>query len=154
MPLSNPVTVFRFEVEFLGAALNLIAPLGYIKMSFQKVTGLKQTLGVEKLRVGGENRFEIPLPNPSTFETLKLEKAFNPDDSLLHWVRMATELFVFLPVDISVKMMGPDYKTPLSAWYFQKAWPVSFSLTDLNASENGLVIQTLELAYQGFKRIK
>ena len=37
-------------------------------------------------------------------------------------------------------------------WSFIKAWPVKWVVADLKATDNAIVIETIELAYQYFRR--
>ena len=40
-----------------------------------------------------------------------------------------------------------DGGTPTAGWMFLKAFPVRWSTSDLDAGRNGVVIDTMELAY-------
>ena len=42
---------------------------------------------------------------------------------------------------------------PLARWDFQRAYPVKWSLSDFKAQENALAIESLELAYQMFRKV-
>ncbi|MBL9129087.1 MAG: phage tail protein, partial [Verrucomicrobiales bacterium] len=37
---------------------------------------------------------------------------------------------------------------PLATWQFANAWPVKWTLGNLNATDNSVLVETLELAYQ------
>ncbi|NLZ52601.1 MAG: phage tail protein [Thermoanaerobacteraceae bacterium] len=41
-----------------------------------------------------------------------------------------------------------------ATWTFYDAWPSKYVLSDFNASESAVLIETLELAYEGFLRSK
>ena len=64
----------------------------------------------------------------------------------------AMSLFKFNTGNVLVMLMNED-TIPVSSWLFFKTYPVSWSTSDLNANENQVVIDTLELAYQRFQRI-
>jgi phage tail-like protein len=43
---------------------------------------------------------------------------------------------------------------PLAGWFFTKAYPVKWSVSDFDAEANGVVIDTMELAYTRFQIIR
>ena len=42
---------------------------------------------------------------------------------------------------------------PLMAWHLEGAWPVKWSISDLNASNNAFVVESLQLSYRRFRRL-
>jgi phage tail-like protein len=42
---------------------------------------------------------------------------------------------------------------PVAIWNVVQAYPVKWSTSDFRASENAVVVETIELAYQYFERI-
>jgi phage tail-like protein len=55
------------------------------------------------------------------------------------------------PVTITLKLLGAN-KSPVVTWTFANAYPVKWSVSDFNAMENNLSVETLEFAYTYFKR--
>jgi phage tail-like protein len=54
------------------------------------------------------------------------------------------------PANVNVHLLNDKHET-LKLWEFIDAWPKKWSVSDLNAQENGIVIETLDLAYKYFK---
>jgi phage tail-like protein len=61
-------------------------------------------------------------------------------------------LFRFAPSDVLVTLLN-EASLPLMSWLFIKAYPVRWSIGDLDAQSNTVVIERLELAYQRMQTI-
>jgi phage tail-like protein len=144
-PYSMPRS-FHFSVEFQG-----VSGLKSNDVKFQDVSGLIAELGVEEIRSGGENRFSHRLPTRARYQNLVLKRGMLTDSGLIKWFTDAVENFSFTPATIIVKLLDPDHQ-PLQSWTFIKAWPVKWSISEFKASENTVVVETIELAYQYFRR--
>ena len=59
---------------------------------------------------------------------------------------IAMTLFKFAPSNVMVTLLGGG-AAPLAAWMFVKAFPVRWATADLSASEDQVLIDTLELCY-------
>jgi phage tail-like protein len=57
----------------------------------------------------------------------------------------------FKPVDILISLMNESGDT-VATWNVVNAYPVKWSISDLNARENAVVIESIEMAYQYFER--
>lgn len=139
-----PPPSFHFSVDFsLGDNRDA---------QFQEVQGLSMSLGTEDLVEGGENRFVHRLPTRGSFGNLILKRGLVTGSELTVWVLSAIEDFDITPKDVDVKLLNEEGQ-PLIMWKFVKAWPLTWSLSDLKSQESAVAIETMELAYQFFKRI-
>jgi len=137
-----PPVGFHFKVEFLG--------IGNGNDSrFQSVGGLTVEYDTETFKEGGENRFEHKLPVRTKYPDLSLKRGMLVDSLVIDWCLAAFQNQVFLPVDINVSLLNEQHM-PLKVWNVKNAWPRKWSVSDLNAQDNALVIETLELTYQFF----
>ena len=144
-PYSMPRS-FHFKVEFQdipGVATN--------DSRFQDVSGLTAELGIEEVKSGSENRFSHRLPTRAKYSNLVLKRGMLADSGLIQWFKDAVESFSFSPATVVVKLLDKDHE-PLQSWSFIKAWPVKWSIAEFKATENAVVVETIELAYQYFKR--
>jgi phage tail-like protein len=73
------------------------------------------------------------------------------DSGLIKWFVDAIENFEFTPSTVAVKLLDHNHE-PLVTWNFIKAWPVKWTVSDFKATENSIVVETIELAYQYFRR--
>jgi phage tail-like protein len=138
----NLLVSFHFQVKIPGYAEDI---------RFQEVGGLTAEMGVEELVVGGENRFSYKLPVRAKYNNLVLKRGVIKKSKLVDWFRNAIEDFQFAPADITVNLLNGDHEAVIT-WEFIQAYPVKWAVSDFNAAGNSLVIETVELAYQYFKR--
>ena len=141
-----PPVGFYFQVNVIG--IN-----GKNEGTFQEVSGLNVKLGVEEIKEGGENRFVHRLPSPPKYENLVLKRGMVTDSALIGWARKAVEQFIFSPTTIVLNLMDAQ-ASPLASWKFIKAYPVSIKVSEFKAQESALVIETLELCFDYFERVK
>ncbi len=146
MAVEYPPVGFHFEVKFEldGATDN--------DVRFQEVAGLTAELGVETLQEGGENRFAHRLPGRAKYGNLTLKRGLTTDTALLDWFEAAVEGLAIEPVDVTVSLLNEQHE-PLMSWSVTRAWPVKWSVSNFNAQNNAIVVDTLELAYQNFRRL-
>lgn len=120
-------------------------------IKFQEVGGLTAEIGVEELVVGGENTFTYRLPTRAKYNNLVLKRGMLKNTKLIAWFRSSIENFEFDPVDVSVHLLNENHEV-ITSWEVIQAYPVKWIISDFNANNNSLVIETIELAYQYFKR--
>ena len=137
-----PPVGFHFKVDFEGT-----------DGSFQEVSGLSAEVTVEELTAGGENTFIHKLPTRTKYGNLILKRGFINDSDLIEWLTDSIENFIFKPRLVNVSLLDENHKV-IAQWTFSGAYPVKWAISDFKAMENGLVIETIELAYQTFKHKK
>lgn len=116
---------------------------------FQAVSGLSVEYDVEEYKEGGENRFTHKLPGRTKYADLVLKRGMLTDSEVTKWCLAAFRDRDFKPADVSVILMN-EKGEPLRTWNVAHAIPKKWSVTDLNANDNAVVIETLELIYQYF----
>ncbi|MFV0591118.1 MAG: phage tail protein [Draconibacterium sp.] len=141
-----PPIGFHFSVEFSEISAN------GKEQQFQSVTGLSVDIDTEEIAEGGENRFKHKIPVRTKYPNLVLKRGLLVDSEVIKWCRDAVENFQFKPTGIIVKLLNEKHE-PLVSWSIVHAYPVKWSLGDLNAEESKLAIETLELTYNYFKVI-
>lgn len=135
-----PPLGFHFKVEFA----NLKS-----EFEFQSVSGLNVELDIEEIAEGGENRFKHKLPVRTRYPKLVLKRGLLADSALIKWVREAVEDFKISPTNITISLLNENHE-PLMTWNVVHAYPVKWSVTDFNAEESKMVIETIELVYNYF----
>jgi len=143
MPSYYPPVGFHFKVEFTGIDVK------QNDHQFQSVSGLSVEMETEEITEGGEWRFKHSLPVRTKYQNLILKRGLLKDSGIIEWCRNALEGFEITPVDLVVKLLNENHE-PLLTWNVVQAWPKKWSVTDFNAEQNSLVIETLELQYQYF----
>ncbi|MES3020487.1 MAG: phage tail protein [Pseudomonadota bacterium] len=116
---------------------------------FQTVSGLSVEYDMEEFKEGGENRFAHKLPVRTKYADLVLKRGMVTDSSVIKWFLDAFRDRVFQPCDVNVILMNEGGE-PLRTWKVTQAIPKKWLVSDLNANENSLVIETMELSYRYF----
>jgi len=137
-----PPWSFYFRVEF-GISKNKD------DVRFQSVSGLAVEHDMEEFKEGGENRFTHKLPVRTKYSDLVLKRGMLTDSEVIKWCLRAFRDRDFEPSDITVTLMN-EKSEPLKVWNVVHAVPRKWQASDLNANENAVVIETLELSYRYF----
>lgn len=147
--LTGPPLGFRFAVFFFAGGV-IPNPLDIL---FQRVSGLGSKIDTIPIKEGGQNLYTHQLPTRVSYTNLVLERGMVTGSPLGIEFNVAMSLFKFAPSNVMVTLLGEE-GAPRSAWLFIKAFPVRWATSDLNANEERLVIETLELAYTRMQVIR
>jgi len=136
---------FRVDIEGITSDGNDIR--------FQEVSGLNASVGEFTYNEGGENRFIHRLADRVSYEKLVLKRGMLIGSKLISWFKDAVESFSFDPKDVIVTLLNANHE-PLESWSFVKAYPVKWSISSFGAQQNEIVIETIELSFQYFRRLE
>lgn len=141
--VGNPPLGYRFAVVFfIGGVLP-----NPIDTMFQKVSGLESTVETITVEEGGQNLYTQRLPKKIQHENLVLERGVFIGSPLVIELNIAVTLFKFAPSNVLVSLLD-DSVAPLASWMFLNAYPVKWSVSDLDAEQNSVVIERMEFTYQ------
>lgn len=116
---------------------------------FQTVSGLSVEYDYESFKEGGENRFEHKLPVRTKYADMVLKRGMLNDSAVIKWFLAAFRDREFSPCDINVILMN-ESGDPLRTWNVAHAIPKKWTVSDMNANESSVVIETMELTYRYF----
>ena len=116
---------------------------------FQTVSGLTVEYDMEEYKEGGENRFTHKLPVRTKYSDLVLKRGMLTGSEVIDWFFRALRDREFQPTELGIILMN-EKSEPLRTWNVAHAIPKKWQVSDLNASENSLVIETMELTYRYF----
>lgn len=116
---------------------------------FQSVSGLSVEYDYESFKEGGENRFEHKLPVRTKYADMVLKRGMLTNSSVIKWFMDAFRDRTFVPANINVILMN-EKSEALRTWNVVNAIPKKWTISDLNANESSLVIETMELTYRYF----
>lgn len=145
MPDYYPPWGFYYKVEFMESSISG----NKNDVRFQSVSGLSVEYDTEEFKEGGENRFTHKLPVRTKYADLVLKRGMLTDSDLTEWLLKAFRDREFTPSDLNVILMN-EQGEPLRTWKVAHAVPKKWVISDLNAGENSIVIETMELTYQYF----
>ena len=144
-----PPLGFYYEVQFLKFGNQHDA-------RFQSVSGLSVEYDMEEYREGGENRFVHKLPVRTKYTDLVLKRGMVLDSIVIDWFFSAFHDRDFKPkekqdlsTDINI-LLKNENREVLRSWNVVQAVPKKWLVSDLNANESSVVIETMELTYRYF----
>lgn len=145
----TPTLGFRFGVFFFigGKVPN---PVDF---RFKRVSGISASISTISVEEGGQNLFSHRLPEKVQYDNLVLERGMPVGSPLAEEFNVTMSLFKFSPSNVLVSMLD-EAGIPVSSWLFIKAYPVSWSISDLDAEANSIVVETMELAFERFQTIR
>lgn len=147
------IDMFKYPpVGFHFAVIIELFPQTPQDFRFQSVSGLSVDISTEAIAEGGENRFKHQMPSVPTYGKLVLKRGMFMGSLMINWVRNAVEKFQFEPANVIITLLN-DLHLPVAVWQVFNAYPVKWSVTDFDAEQNTVVIETIELAYQHFQQI-
>lgn len=143
MPFYYPPVGFHFKVEVLGL------PPNDNDARFTEVSGLSVEMTTEEVAEGGQNRFTQRFPVRAKYPELVLKRGLLLNSTVVEWVRASVEDFRIVPHNVDVKLLNERHE-PLLTWHLVNAYPTRWAASDLNATSNTVVVETLQLFYQYF----
>jgi phage tail-like protein len=138
-----PPVGFHFKVEVLGL------PANDFDVRFTEVGGLSAELATEEVPEGGENRFIQKYPARAKYPELVLKRGLLRNSEVWKWVRECVEDLKITPKSVDIKLLNENHE-PLMTWHVIGAYPTKWAASDLNATNNAVVIETLQLYFQYF----
>src|SRR5688500_14604698 len=121
--------------------------------AFQEVSGISKELHLEEVTGGGESRSKYRLPTVVTSQNMVPKRALlSRGSKLVDWCAATMDDSLALSIDthdVTVSLLDAKGNVATS-WTFYNAYPVKYSISDLKSQENGLVIESVELAYTYF----
>jgi phage tail-like protein len=143
-----PSVSFSFLVSIQGIKSNAEA-------AFQEASGIDMEMGAEEVVSGGENQFKYRLPNEARFNNLVLKRGLVPKESALAtWAEETLLGGLSTSVTTKTIMVGlmDSNREILVSWSFFNAYPVKWNISDFKSMENSYVVETIEFAYNYFKK--
>lgn len=142
----DPAVGYRFAVKIEQQELG----------TFTKIAGLGAKYDVLTVKEGGENTFVHSLPGRVSYENLKLTRPVSRDSGKLGaWFTEFQEKLLtasrYEPTTAAITAFGPD-NMEAGMWSLTGVVPVSYSGPTFEAGSSKILVETLELAHQGFWR--
>ena len=133
-----PLPKFHFRVEWGGA-----------KIGFSEVSGLSVETDVVEYRDGSSPEFhKIKMPGMQKFGNITMKRGIfqGDNDFYLWWNTVA--LNTIERRDVTITLLNENHE-PVVVWKIKNAWPSKVQSTDLKSDDNGVAIETIELAHEG-----
>jgi phage tail-like protein len=133
-----PLPKFHFRVEWGGA-----------KIGFSEVSGLSMETDVVEYRDSSSPEFhKIKMPGMQKFGNITMKRGiFQGDNDFVKWWKTVA-LNTINRRDVTISLLNENHE-PVVVWKIKNAWPSKVQSTDLKSDDNGVAIETIELAHEG-----
>jgi len=139
---NDPFVAFRFEVR-VGA---------FPVAGFSDCSGLQMETEVQDYSEGGVNTHLLKFPTRTKQTNLVLKRGI-VDRVLWDWYFALTQGFISKQTG-EVVVRDPSGDSAVIVWQFQEGFPCKWLGPELNASQNNVAVETLELCHSGLLRMK
>lgn len=145
MPIlrEDPYAGYNFEVLLTGVSDDGSAVRG----SFAEVSGLETTMDPIEYRNGSEDITVRKLPGLKKFSNLTFKRGQIGDLAFWNWVIEAQNGNVRRTEGAVVLL--DEAKNEVLRWNFKRAWPCKWTGSGLNAKNNEIAMETLEICHEG-----
>src|SRR5258707_9391974 len=137
---NDPYGAFRFRVEILGLQVG----------GFSEIAGLEREVQVEDFREGGVNGFTHKLASVTQHPNLTLRRGLADATELWQWHQDVVSGRI-QKRQVSVVVIDTAGKDTWR-WTFEKAFPVKWSGSGLNATTNAVFVESVEFVHDGVTR--
>ena len=156
----DPILGFNFQVSLmessssLGGAVTTVAFGNVIDnpiAGFNECSGLEMSMDIEEYEEGGKNGTVLKFPTRAKWNNITLKKGLTTSAELWDW------FFGFVEgrgerKDGVVTLLNSEQKTH-TAWHFVRAIPIRYTAPTLNAQQNNVAIESLELVHEGLYQL-
>lgn len=136
----DPFLNFRFLVEIDDLVVG----------GFSDVTGLDMEVTTDEYQEGGVNDFTHQLLKTRSHSKLVLKRGVTDSDVLWKWQQDIAQGKIKRKT-VRIVVLDEEGREVLG-WRFVGACPVKWSASDLQATGNQVVVETLELVHAGIRR--
>ena len=137
---NDPFVVFRFTIEMDDLSV----------AGFSECTGLQIETEVQDYPEGGLNTHLLKFPGRTRQSNLTLKRGI-VDRLVWDWFYDLTQGKVKFR-NGSILVRDPSGGEVVMEWQFKRAFPTKWVGPDLNATQNNVAVETLELCHQGLER--
>lgn len=143
MPTGNRVDPYR--------GFNFLVELdGITRAGFQECSGLDASTDLVEYREGSDPTHKRKLTGLNTFSNITLKWGVTDSDELWRWRQTVVEGRAERK-NGSIILMDESGQEKVR-WNFLNAWPTKWTGPTFNATDNGVAVETLELAHEELRR--
>lgn len=114
---------------------------------FSDVSGIASETEVEEYKEGGENQYVHKLPTITKYGNLILKNGMTNLPLLYNWYKDVVQGKINRK-EITIILLDPK-QLGFKTWTYRDAYPVKWSGPELNANNNAVAIESLEIAHAG-----
>jgi phage tail-like protein len=142
---NDPRPAFNFLVIVTGVSDDGSDVQG----SFAEVSGLEASLPAIKYRTGAETITERQIPGKVEYPNIVCKRGATGDIRFWNWIVEAINGQVRRTEGAVVLL--DENRQEYMRYTFSRAWPTKFTGPSLNANDNQIAMETLEIAHEGLR---
>ena len=119
------------------------------KGSFTEASGLEVEVAPIEYRNGSEDITVRKLPGLKKFTNITLKRGITGDIEFWNWIRTAMKGQI-LRAEGSV-VLQDENQQEVMRWNFRRGWPCKHTGPGLNATNNEIAMETLEICHEGLE---
>jgi phage tail-like protein len=155
----DPAFGYNFLISLLDTSSGLALAASIAKAiafdvalgGFSECTGLDMSLDIEEFREGGRNSEILIFPTRTRWGHITLKKGVGAGTGLWDWGYSFVEGKGKRRDGVIVLMT--DLHLPNNLWYFRRGLPVKYSGPTMNATQNAVAIESIEIAHEGIYQV-
>jgi phage tail-like protein len=134
----DPFTSFNFIVDIQG-----------MRAGFSEIAGLTTDTDIIEYREGNEDITVRKLPGKRKYTQITLKRGFTKSKDLWEWRKKVLEGRT-QRLSGTITMLD-EARQPALVWRFFEGWPSKWEGPALNAKNNDIAIESLEIAHEGLE---
>ena len=145
----DPPRVYNFVVSLVESGSAAALAANVVVGGFSECSGLEMSLKTEDYEEGGSNGTVLHFPKRINYANLRLKRGAALSDELWRWH------YGFVEGrgrrrDGTITLLD-DERKPVAVWQFRRGLPVKWTGPSLNATQNQVAIEELEIAHEGLR---
>jgi phage tail-like protein len=151
----DPFPAYNFAVTLMDAS-SAVATVSIAigvepQAGFAECSGLEMQLAVDEYKQGGENGTVRKFPARISWPNLKLRRGVSKDNAL--WLWCQDFMYARGKRRDGLITLRNERHEPVRIWRFVRGLPVKWSGPALNAMQNGLAFEEIEIAHEGLQLV-
>jgi phage tail-like protein len=150
---TDPYRAFNFLVRLVDSSGSpggtTPSQQGTPSGGFSECSGIEMGLDIEEYKEGGNNAGSLRFPTRVKWTNLRLKRGMALTDDLWNWH------FSFVQGQVvrrdGVVTLLDEQQNPVKTWSFRRGLPVKWTGPNMNATNNQVAIEELEIAHEGLK---
>jgi len=145
----DPPRVYNFVISLVESGSTSALAQSVVVGGFSECSGLEMQLKTEDYEEGGSNGTVLHFPKRINWSNLRFKRGAALSDELWRWH------YGFVEGrgkrrDGTITLLD-DARKPVAVWQFRRGLPVKWTGPALNATQNQVAIEELEIAHEGLR---
>jgi phage tail-like protein len=152
---TDPVLGYNFLITFVDSSSLLTTTVSAIRHvavgGFSECSGLEMSQKIEEFNEGGRNGAVLKFPGRVSWSNIVLKRGMTSDTNLWDWYYSFVEGRGQRRDGIIV--LQNDLHLPVNIWNFKRGLPAKWTGPAMNAGQNNVAIESLEIAHEGLSQM-